>query len=213
MSTLDRLQYLEDSDRKQHWFHIIQNEVLYPLVKIYVHDLTLTSFTPDPTVVEALSQKDFDHFSVDHEQIIRHSMTMFYGPALGHEVALPLLEKFLRTVGNNYLDNPFHNFRHAYSVIQILYSMSALTEQFSLHLKPLEYFTLLVAAIGHDLDHRKLHSAGFTNAFLVNSRHCLSKRYNDTSVLENHHTATLLKILDTEDTSLLGGFSPEVKAK
>ena len=46
---------------------------------------------------------------------------------------------------------------------------------------------LLLSAIGHDLNH-----PGFTNAMLVNSRHFLAIRYNDISVLENHHAATLV---------------------
>mmetsp|Transcript_2654 Transcript_2654/g.5959 ORF Transcript_2654/g.5959 Transcript_2654/m.5959 type:complete len:402 (+) Transcript_2654:52-1257(+) len=206
LSTLNQLQFLEDSNRKLHWFHVIQNEVLYPLVKIYYKALTLGSFTPDPAIVDTLRVKDFDHFRLDHEQMIVHLMHCFYDPALAQRVGLSQLEKFIKTVGINYLDNPFHNFRHAFSVVQIIYSMSAITNEFVAHLKPLEYFTLLVAAVGHDIDH-----PGVTNAFLVNSRHCLAKRYNDTSVLENHHTATLLKILETEDTGLLSTFSSDIQ--
>lgn len=210
LSTLNQLAFLEDGNRKLHWFHVIQNEVLYPLVKIYYKALTLDDFTPAAATIASLSQKDFDHFSLDHEQTIVHLMHCFYAPAQSQGVSLNQLEKFLRTVGANYLDNPFHNFRHAFSVVQILYSMSSMTLEFSAHLKPIEYFTLFVAAVGHDIDHRKAYAAGVTNAFLVNSKHCLSKRYNDTSVLENHHTATLLKILETEDTGLLSTMSSEV---
>lgn len=155
LSTLNQLQLLDDSNRKLHWFHVIQNEVLYPLVKIYYKALTLGDFTLNPTIDERLRVKDFNHFTLDHEEIILHLMHCFYGPAIGQRVGLSQLEKFMRTVGINYLDNPFHTFRHAFSVVQILHSMGHLTQEFAVHLKPIDYFTLLVAAVGHDLDHRK----------------------------------------------------------
>jgi hypothetical protein len=210
IGTLTKLQQMDDSDRKQHWFHVIQNEVLYPLVRTYYKALTLTSFTPDPSLVERLKQKDFDHFSIEHEDMIVGMMSVLYAPAQSQGVSETQLEKFLRTVGINYLNNPFHCFRHAFSVVQILYSMSALTKDFAGHLTPIEYFTLLVAALGHDLDHRETYAAGVTNAFLINSNHCLARRYNDTSVLENHHTATLLQILEARDTGLFMGLAQGV---
>lgn len=57
-------------------------------------------------------------------------------------------------------------------------------------MEPLDVFGLLVAAIGHDVNH-----PGVTNAFLVNSGHELAVKYNNNSVLENHHAATVLHIL------------------
>ena len=42
----------------------------------------------------------------------------------------------------------------------------------------------------HDVDHPSVN-----NDFIVNTRGALAIRYNDISVLENHHVATGLKIL------------------
>lgn len=52
---------------------------------------------------------------------------------------------------------------------------------------------LLLSAIGHDLNH-----PGVSNFYLVNSRHNLAIRYNDISVLENYHAATLIQLLETD---------------
>ena len=62
----------------------------------------------------------------------------------------------------------------------------------------IDKLALLLSAIGHDLNH-----PGFTNAMLVNSRHYLAVRYNDISVLENHHAATLIQFLELEGCDFL----------
>jgi cAMP-specific phosphodiesterase 4 len=53
-----------------------------------------------------------------------------------------------------------------------------------------EKFAMLVGAICHDLDH-----PGVNNAFLINTRDVRALRYNDASVLENVHVATLYQLV------------------
>jgi high affinity cGMP-specific 3',5'-cyclic phosphodiesterase 9 len=48
----------------------------------------------------------------------------------------------------------------------------------------------LIAALCHDLDH-----PGNNNAFEVNASTRLAVKYNDISVLENHHAATTFNLL------------------
>ena len=62
----------------------------------------------------------------------------------------------------------------------------------------LEQFALLLAALCHDIDH-----SGRTNAFEVNSYSNLALKYNDESVLENHHSALTFKILCEEKYNVL----------
>ena len=64
--------------------------------------------------------------------------------------------------------------------------------------------SLLTAAVGHDVDH-----PGVTNAFLVRSEAPLALRYNDISVLENHHTATTFAILSRKRSNLLATLSSD----
>ena len=54
--------------------------------------------------------------------------------------------------------------------------------------------SLTIAAACHDVDH-----PGLNNLYLVESRHALSIRYNDLSVLENHHVATTFEIMTKEE--------------
>ena len=54
--------------------------------------------------------------------------------------------------------------------------------------------SLTIAAACHDVDH-----PGLNNLYLVESRHPLSIRYNDVSVLENHHVATTFEIMTKEE--------------
>ena len=51
-------------------------------------------------------------------------------------------------------------------------------------LTDLELSVILISAFVHDTDH-----PGFNNPFMVNSKDKLALRYNDRSVLENHHIA------------------------
>lgn len=67
-------------------------------------------------------------------------------------------------------------------------------------LTPVEVFALLTAAFCHDLEH-----PGTNNAYQVNSQTDLAIRYNDVSVLENHHAALCFHLIQA--TGFLTGLS------
>lgn len=58
------------------------------------------------------------------------------------------------------------------------------------YLIDVEMFSLLLAALCHDVDH-----TGRTNAFEAASYSTLALKYNDDSILENHHSALTFKLL------------------
>jgi hypothetical protein len=58
-------------------------------------------------------------------------------------------------------------------------------------LEDLDCLTLLLAAACHDLEH-----PGTTNAYQVNTGSALAIRYNDASVLENHHCCCCFALLE-----------------
>tara|TARA_R110002050_G_scaffold36650_1_gene91574 strand:+ start:403 stop:963 length:561 start_codon:yes stop_codon:yes gene_type:complete len=71
-------------------------------------------------------------------------------------------------------------------------------------LTPLETFSVVVAAMIHDYEH-----PGRNNAFLVNTCHPIAIRYNDESVLENHHSAAGFEILLRPECNITSGLSKE----
>merc|ERR1712226_1065199 len=99
-------------------------------------------------------------------------------------------------VQENYRNNPFHNFRHAFCVTQMMYVLihgCRLQESLSKR----DICVLLTACICHDLDH-----PGYNNTYQINARTELAVRYNDISPLENHHCAVAFQILSNPETSI-----------
>jgi hypothetical protein len=87
--------------------------------------------------------------------------------------------------------NSFHNVRHVFCVAQTAFRFLIESHARAALLHDLDALALLLAAMCHDLEH-----PGTTNAFQVNTGSALAIRYNDASVLENHHAATGYALLD-----------------
>jgi cAMP-specific phosphodiesterase 4 len=109
-----------------------------------------------------------------------------------------LFSNFLHAIASGYrASNSYHNFHHACDVTHVCYRMLTLS-QIRNCLQRVEILALMISALAHDIDH-----PGNTNAFLVGQRDALAIVYNDQSVLENHHAATLYKILLKSKTAIL----------
>jgi hypothetical protein len=104
-------------------------------------------------------------------------------------IHMPILCSFLRTVEADYLPNPYHNSTHVADVVQTLHTMLQLGGK-DYAASPLELFSILVAAVIHDVKH-----PGLNNNFQVNSHSELAVQFNDVSVLENNSIAWLFKKL------------------
>jgi len=104
-------------------------------------------------------------------------------------IHMPSLCSFLRTVEADYLPNPYHNSTHVADVVQTLHTMLQLGGK-DYAASPLELFSILVAAVIHDVKH-----PGLNNNFQVNSHSELAVQFNDVSVLENNSIAWLFKKL------------------
>eukprot|EP00928_Gymnodinium_smaydae_P017078 TRINITY_DN16505_c0_g2_i3.p1 TRINITY_DN16505_c0_g2~~TRINITY_DN16505_c0_g2_i3.p1 ORF type:complete len:649 (-),score=154.73 TRINITY_DN16505_c0_g2_i3:117-2063(-) len=97
---------------------------------------------------------------------------------------------FLQTLCANYrAGNAFHNWYHAVDVQHTMWRMMRIS-QAHVFLTGLNQLAMLVAAIGHDVGH-----FGVNNAFLVETGHEITVRYNDCSPLENMHCAKLFEII------------------
>ncbi|XP_075225632.1 cGMP-dependent 3',5'-cyclic phosphodiesterase-like [Lycorma delicatula] len=139
---------------------------------------------------------------------------------LSHEVSVPIafelfnelnlttqfsirsdyLARFLLYVQRGYRTTPYHNWDHAFAVFHlaaVLIKNLNLTE--NQHLTWVESLALLVATICHDIDHR-----GTTNQFQMASGTVLASLYSsEGSVMERHHVAQTMCILNTEGCNIV----------
>jgi len=99
--------------------------------------------------------------------------------------------------------NPFHNFQHATDVLHGVSKMMRLTQSENF-LTELEQFSLLVAALGHDIGH-----PGVNNGFLSEVGHELALQYNDLSPLENMHVSKLYFLVSNQETNVFCMLSKE----
>eukprot|EP01138_Halocafeteria_seosinensis_P013208 gb/GECG01013490.1/.p1 GENE.gb/GECG01013490.1/~~gb/GECG01013490.1/.p1 ORF type:complete len:1331 (+),score=166.12 gb/GECG01013490.1/:1-3993(+) len=97
--------------------------------------------------------------------------------------------RYFELVETRYQVNPYHNKFHAADVACTAYRLAANSQIFKF-MRPLDQLALVTAAAVHDLDH-----PGYTNTFLINVQDPIAIRYNDKSVLENHHAASAFALL------------------
>nr|XP_053651320.1 cGMP-dependent 3',5'-cyclic phosphodiesterase-like [Cherax quadricarinatus] len=116
------------------------------------------------------------------------------------------LARFTLMVRKGYRDPPYHNWMHAFSVTHFAFLLVHnlhMTEQSIL--THLEALALIVSSMCHDLDHR-----GTTNSFQVASNSVLASLYSsEGSVMERHHLAQAMCILNTDDCNFLENLNRE----
>ena len=101
-----------------------------------------------------------------------------------------VFKSFSKAVQDGYKPITYHNKIHGTDVCQTIYYF--LTD---CNLKEIGQFdsvdfcSLIIAGAIHDYEH-----FGFTNDFLINTQHQWALKYNDTSVLENHHVAAAMEL-------------------
>ena len=126
-------------------------------------------------------------------------MLSVVGPAEGFGVSHEALVRFAAELHDAYLPNPFHSYRHGLMVLHKTFLLAAKTSLCT-HLSRLDLFALMLAAVGHDVGH-----LGRSNAYEMAAESPLALLYNNRSVLESHHCATLFKLVTQR--GLLSGLS------
>jgi len=122
------------------------------------------------------------------------------------QISETTLLNFTAEVERRYHDVPFHNYMHAWTVLQATVSMLHDLGNFAnTFLQKIDVLTLLVAALCHDIGH-----PGTNNSFQKNSHSSLALLYNDVSILEHHHAASLFQILNSSpDVNVFSGLSKQ----
>ncbi len=107
------------------------------------------------------------------------------------------LKKFISQVSLYYHNNYYHNFKHAIFVLQFVH---LLIDKIDIKNKLSQYeiFAILIAALIHDIDH-----PGNSNSFEINCQSNLALKYNNKSVLENHHCSFAFYLIHSKEIKLL----------
>lgn len=147
---------------------------------------------------------NFDALLYDHEQLIEIVLYVFSARNTYHtfKVTVDTFRAFITELSTSYLDNTYHNFKHGVDVCQtvaLLLKISQLDEIFS----GIEIFSILIAALAHDVGH-----PGVNNAYLINTKHSLAIAHNDRSPLENMHCVQLYDIMSNEKTNIFANLTP-----
>uniref|UniRef100_A0A671S4J4 Phosphodiesterase n=1 Tax=Sinocyclocheilus anshuiensis TaxID=1608454 RepID=A0A671S4J4_9TELE len=119
-----------------------------------------------------------------------------------YKINLHTLARFCLMVKKGYRDPPYHNWMHAFSVSHFCYLLYK-NLQLSNYLEDIEILALFVSCMCHDLDHR-----GTNNSFQVDSQSVLAALYSsEGSVMERHHFAQAIAILNTQGCNIFEKFS------
>jgi hypothetical protein len=109
----------------------------------------------DSKVIEELSKWEFNNWKYENvNEFLPLIKTMFQNLGLIEHFKLTesKLESFILKVKEQYRDNPYHNFRHAFDVTQSVYSFLVEMKAIN-YLTNLDLLVLLVSALCHDVDH------------------------------------------------------------
>ena len=91
---------------------------------------------------------------------------------------------FASNIAQRYRDNTYHNFQHGFSTAHFCFISIYRCKQIESCLRHVDIFAMLISALMHDVDH-----PGHNNNYEIQQHSKLALRYNDISVLENHHAA------------------------
>lgn len=111
------------------------------------------------------------------------------------EIDIDTFLRFITKIQHGYRDVAYHNKTHAADLSQTAYFCCKTADaETILKLDNLDMAAILIGGAIHDHEH-----PGVNNVFLVDTSDELAVRYNDISVLENHHVASSFKLLKNKE--------------
>ncbi|XP_076327227.1 dual 3',5'-cyclic-AMP and -GMP phosphodiesterase 11-like isoform X2 [Tachypleus tridentatus] len=151
-----------------------------------------------------LHELKFNDFSLEEEDMCKACIRMFLDLDLieRFHIEYKVLCRWLLSVKKNYRQVTYHNWRHAFNVVQVMFAILTNTKLLRV-LGEIETLALIVACLCHDLDHR-----GTNNSFQIKSCSPLAQLYS-TSTMEHHHFDQCIMILNTQGNQILSHLSTE----
>ncbi|KAF6200256.1 hypothetical protein GE061_006559 [Apolygus lucorum] len=157
---------------------------------------------PDELNLYSLS---FDDFSLQEDEMILASVSMFVELGLVKKFMIErdTLYRFLITVKRNYRDVPYHNWKHAFNVAQVMFAILMGCEMKGTF-NDIEVLGMFVGCLCHDLDHR-----GTNNAYQQKAGSALVLLYGTTNTMEQHHFNHAVMILSSETLNIFRNLSAD----
>ena len=135
----------------------------------------------------------FQYFELCGNQMVTHfifRLFHFYDILRKFQVPAVSLKSFCTAIFEGYSSsNPYHNAIHAIDVTH-RFNYFIVSGNLMKYISDLDIMAALLASIIHDFQH-----PGVNNEFLIRKSHAKAVRYNDMSVLENHHLASAFAVL------------------
>ncbi|XP_043800382.1 cGMP-dependent 3',5'-cyclic phosphodiesterase-like isoform X2 [Apis laboriosa] len=184
----------------------LSNEVMMYHMKIDEESIQVILNCKDKHDIKDFNKFEFCPRNVPYDNIPCYIIKMFddLGLIKYWKLKLSTLIRFILYVKKGYRDAPYHNWIHAFSVTHFAYlligNLNLINENYLTHLEAL---TFLVSCLCHDIDHR-----GTNNMFQTIGSTVLASLYSsEGSVMERHHFAQTMCILNTEGCNIFENFN------
>lgn len=180
----------------------------------------LALHTLDPNLASGLLKNcmtwEFDLFKLEKEtmncglEVLIDHFFSAYNLFASLDISQIVFNSFIHEISQGYISqNPYHNSSHAADVVQAFYYIISTCEaRIICSLNDSDIAICLISAAIHDFQH-----PGYNNMYMINSSDPLAIRYNDKSVLENHHLAASFAILQQEYKDIFKNFPKDIYKK
>lgn len=155
-------------------------------------------------ILEKVDETQFDAFAfvqiVNEKsfQYLMYKLLSIHNILIPFHIPLKKLCDFAGTIQKGYfVENPYHNPTHIVDTLQAMHYLYH-TANIKKYLNKSDILASFLANLIHDYEH-----PGYTNQFVVRTKHPLALRYNDQAVLENHHLAASFTLLMQEENNFL----------
>jgi 3',5'-cyclic-nucleotide phosphodiesterase len=179
----------------------------YSAISLALQQVHVPLVNPSVVLPQDMFEWEFDVLKIKESVVLCNVIGKFFEVLFNVEemdIDPSTLARYIAEVGRHYHDRPFHNLQHASCVTHFTFMLIKASNAME-HLKTHQVFGILVSAIVHDVDH-----PGNTNLFEINSGSELALRYNDQSVLENHHCSTAFRIMRKPSMQVLSRVSKAI---
>ena len=163
-------------------------------------------------LLQRCNEWDFDILKLEKEtmnsglELISSYLFTVYDLYSLLEIPQQIFSSFIHEISAGYVrENPYHNSTHAADVVQAFYYLLSNCEgKMICCLHDIDVASCLISAAIHDFQH-----PGFNNLYMVNSLDNMAVRYNDKSVLENHHLAASFTVMQEDSKNIFKNFSKD----